>query len=219
MRWYLRRDQKYNLRVFYSKIVFLFNLYNLLISAGVAPESGLWLGSSGWLMVSRVSGYFVMGTFSSIHFFFLFFAFFFLAFGLTCAKHTVATQRTYHRVVDLSCVSLAVTGRGGTWHRSEYYPRCRPRRCYYLWRPHCSIRADPSGFRWPPAMLRSRPAGWPSMFPMSWPHYPAGEGTERTVGGMGFAVTVSVSVSGLSGNGYGFGFGVFFGFFFGFFFF
>lgn len=52
------------------------------------------------------------------------------------------------------------------------------------------------------------------MFPMSWPHYPAGEGTERTVGGMGFAVTVSVSVSGLSGNGYGFGFGVFFWFFF-----
>lgn len=38
------------------------------------------------------------------------------------------------------------------------------------------------------------------------------------MGGMGFAVTVSVSVSGLSGNGYGFGFGVFFGFFFGFFF-
>lgn len=34
------------------------------------------------------------------------------------------------------------------------------------------------------------------------------------MGGMGFAVTVSFSVSGLSGNGYGFGFGFFFGFFF-----
>lgn len=75
-----------------------------------------------------------MGTFSCLFAnFIIFFIYFFwqlafgiLAFGFTCAKHTVATQRTYHRVVDLSCVSLAVTGRGGTWRRSEYYPRCRP---------------------------------------------------------------------------------------------
>lgn len=131
-----------------------------------------------------------MGTFSCLFAnFIIFFIYFFwqlafgiLAFGFTCAKHTVATQRTYHRVVDLSCVSLAVTGRGGTWRRSEYYPRCRPRRCYYLWRPRCSSPADPSASRSPHAMSPSRPAGWPSMFPRSWPHYPAGEGTERNSG-------------------------------------